>query len=86
MRCAIERHQLPITSEHLRELFINVGIREFAHRPIELEAFPRRHVELGPYLNRELERHRPIFGHFDRFQIKVRFADCREPLLFADLF
>ena len=84
-RRAFERHQLAVAREHLLELLVDVGIGELAHRPVELQALPLRHVELGPHFDRELERHRPFFGHFDGFQIEVRLADRREPLLLADL-
>ncbi len=82
---ALVRHQLAVAREHLLELLVDVGIREIADRPIELQAPPLRQVELGPHLDRELERHRSFFGHLDRFQVEIRLADRREALLFADL-
>ena len=75
---AVERHELTVAGEHLLELLIDVGIGEIAHGPLELEALPLRHVELGSHFDRELERHRPFVGHFDRFEIEIRLADRGE--------
>ena len=52
---------------------------------LSFKPFHLRHIEFGPHFDRELERHRAFFGHFDGFEIEIGFADRREALLFADL-
>ena len=84
-RRAVERHQLAVAGEHLLELLRHVVVGELADQPLELEALPLGHVELGPHLDRELKRHRPVVGHLDRVEIEIRLADRRERLVVADL-
>src|SRR5690606_12560741 len=52
----------------------------------ELQASPLRHVELGANFDVEFECHGPRFRDLDCLEIKLRLADGRKQLVFAQLF
>ena len=55
------------------------------NRPLQMQPFPQRHVELRPHFDIELKNQRPVVGNLDRPEIEVRLTDGGKFVLFADL-
>ena len=84
-RRTVDRHEAAAVGQNPLQGLIDVGVGKLPHRLLDLQALPLRQVELRADLQVELEGHRALLRHFDRFQIQFRLADGRKVVIVVDL-